>query len=180
MPLGTELRTITSTVVANYRRRQTLQAAWIRPKHQNREYGHSPSLARTCDPPGLPPISELETWEPAFQFCRLALVPRPGSSFSFLLVNLYQRILRLTVALAQQQATKKPARSMQRHRNCFSGKLLHFRNWSTSSGRPAVFFRLSSFAKLHTEAVKWPETENPSSQFPNQGGCNDANRTRDC
>jgi len=75
MPLGTELRTITSTVVANYRRRQTLQAAWIRPKHQNREYGHSPSLARTCDPPGLPPISELETREPAFQFCAWHLSP---------------------------------------------------------------------------------------------------------
>jgi hypothetical protein len=149
MPLGTELRTITSAGVAHCRRRQTLQAAWIRPKHQNQEYGHSPSLARTCDPPGLPPISEIGNSGTGVPVLPPGTCPQ--ARFFFLLVNLYQRILRLTVALAQQQATKKPARSMQRHRNRFSRKLLHFRNWSTSWERPAVVsFRLSSFAKLHT------------------------------
>jgi hypothetical protein len=128
--------TVTSAGGANYRPRKTLPTAWIRPKHQSREYGHSPSLARTCVLPGQPPISRVETRKRRFLHCSPVLVPRP-SSFSAS-IHVYQTILCLTVAFAQQRATKKRPDRSRDIEISFSRKLLHFRDAATVGARAAV------------------------------------------
>jgi hypothetical protein len=78
-------------------------------------------------------FQEMETWERRFEFAALHLLQLSGlGSFSasiHLLNPVYQRILCLTVARAQQWATKERPDRSRAIEMSFSSRLLQFRNY---------------------------------------------------